>query len=55
MNINSSTLYSRVWCKITLGSQPVDLKWGAAVLLGVTKIDDCLVISIGVDVQTYKD
>lgn len=55
MNINSSALYSRVWGRITLGSYPVDLKWGAGIPLGVTKIDDRLVISIGVNVQTYKD
>ena len=55
MNINSSALYSRVWCKVRLGLRPVDLKWGPTVLLGITKIDGCLVISIAVDVQTYDD
>lgn len=55
MNINSSAPYSRVWCKVRWGSHPVDLKWGPTVLLGVTRIDGCLVISIAVDVQTYDD
>ena len=55
MNINSHAPYSRVWCKVKLGSCPVDLKWGPAILLGITKIDGCPVISIVVDVQTYDD
>lgn len=33
----------------------MDLKWGPTILLEVTKIDGCLIITISVDVQTYDD